>query len=432
MASLHCVEKIEAGARQKPVQSVFKLIRSGQWKKAADIIERLHPEDAVSILEGLRPRLRHILLRVLPHKTAVRLHPFLQSSDRSALSPARPRFVEHAATYPAGSAGRYLTTNFVSLPPIMHVDEALEEIRKTGHSKKTIDVVYVVTTNGTLVKELHLASLVMANPNQLVTEVDDSSLGVVQDKDVLEDVIASFKKYNCATLPVVDSDNRILGVITFDDVMKAANVTATRDIQKFGGMEALDAPYFSVRLRAMLQKRGGWLAFLFLGETLTATAMGHFEKEIASAVVLALFVPLIISSGGNSGSQATSLLIRSLALGEMSIRDWWKVGAREAFLGVSLGAFLGAIGFVRIVAWQSLHLTNYGPHYLLVALTVWLSLIGVVGFGTIAGSMLPFVLRRLGFDPATSSSPLVATLVDVTGLVIYFTTAHLVLGRLLP
>jgi magnesium transporter len=214
----------------------------------------------------------------------------------------------------------------------MRVAEALEEIRKTGHNKKTIDVAYVVAADGTFIKELHLASLVMANPNQLVTEIDDPVLGVVQDKDVLEDVIASFKKHNCAALPVVDSDNRILGIITFDDVMKAANATATRDIQKFGGMEALDAPYFSVRIRAMLRKRGGWLAFLFLGETLTATAMGHFEKEIASAVVLALFVPLIISSGGNSGWQATSLLIRSLALGEMSIRDWWKVGTARHFL----------------------------------------------------------------------------------------------------
>ena len=429
MASVHRVEKIEVGTKQGPVH---KLIRSGHWKRAAEILERLHPEDAVSILEGLRPRLRHILFRVLPHTTALRLRPFLQPSDRSALLRTKPRLADCSNAYPAGSAGHYLTSNFVSLAPTMSVAEALEEIRRTGHDKKTIDVVYVVAADGTFIKELHLALLVMANPNQLVTEIDCPVTGVVQDKDVLQDVIASFKKHNCAALPVVDNDNRILGIIAFDDVIKAANATATRDIQKFGGMEALDAPYFSVRIRAMLRKRGGWLAFLFLGETLTATAMGHFEKEIASAVVLALFIPLIISSGGNSGSQATSLLIRSLALGEMSIRDWWKVGTREAFLGVSLGAFLGAIGFVRIVAWQWLHFTNYGPNYLLVALTVWLSLMGVVGFGTITGSMLPFLLRRLGFDPATSSSPLVATLVDVTGLIIYFTTAHLVLGRLLP
>jgi magnesium transporter len=209
--------------------------------------------------------------------------------------------------------------------------------------------------------------------------------------------------------------------------MDVARKFATRDIQKFGGMEAVDAPYFRVRLKEMLLRRGGWLALLFLGEMLTATAMSHFETEIARAVVLALFVPLIISSGGNSGSQATSLLIRSLALRELSVRDWWKVFGRELLLGISLGAFLGAIGFLRIIAWEWLHITSYGPHYLLVAATVWLSLIGVVGFGTLAGSMLPFILRSLGADPATSSAPLVATLVDVTGLVIYFGTARLVL-----
>jgi magnesium transporter len=241
-----------------------------------------------------------------------------------------------------------------------------------------------------------------------------------------------FENYDRLALPVVDKGNKMLGILTVDDVMDVARASATRNIQKLGGMESLDAPYFSVRLREMLRKRGGWLAVLFIGEMLTATAMSYFQNEIATAVVLALFVPLIISSGGNSGSQATSLLIRSLALREVSIRDWWKVCAREVFLGLTLGALLGSIGFIRIVGWQLLHLTNYGPHYLLVAITVWLSLIGVVAFGTIAGSMLPFVLRRSGLDPATSSAPLVATLVDVTGLIIYFTIARLILrGTLL-
>jgi magnesium transporter len=459
---------VKATVQQEPVQEVVALIRSGQWREVVETFGRLHPSDAGSALGRLPVRQQRTLFKLLPHKTAAGLIPYLQYYDQFVLLHTRPRdemqqivnemdpddrmrlldelpenawqqlvdeltasereLTERLALYPPNSAGRYLTPDFVSLVPTMRAAEALEEIRKSGRGKETLDVTYVVAADGTLIDEVRLALLVMASPNQPVTEIDDAALVVVRDIDSLDDVITRFEQYDRVALPVVDKDNKMLGILTFDDVMDVARALATRDIQKFGGMEALDAPYFSVRLRAMLKKRGGWLALLFLGEMLTATAMSHFEKEIARAVVLALFVPLIISSGGNSGSQATSLLIRSLALREISIRDWWKVCAREVFLGVSLGAFLGAIGFVRIVAWEWLRLTNYGPHYFLIALTVWLSLIGVVGFGTIAGSMLPFILRRFGFDPATSSSPLVATLVDVTGLVIYFTTARLILG----
>jgi magnesium transporter len=461
----------KAIVQQRPVQDVVKLIRSGQWREVVESFESLDPSDAGSALERLPARQQRTLFKLLPYKTAAGLLPYLQYYDQFVLLHTRPRdemrqivnemdpddrmrlldelpenawkqlvdeltasereLTERLALYPPNSAGRYLTPDFVWLPPTMRAAEALEEIRKSGRTKETVDVAYVVGADGTLIDEVRLALLVMANPSQPVTAIDDAALVVVRDIDSLDDVIARFEQYDRVALPVVDKDNKMLGILTFDDVMDVARALATRDIQKFGGMEALDAPYFSVRLRAMLKKRGGWLALLFLGEMLTATAMSHFETEIASAVVLALFVPLIISSGGNSGSQATSLLIRSLALREISIRDWWKVCAREVFLGVSLGAFLGAIGFLRIVAWEWLRLTSYGPHYYLVALTVWLSLIGVVGFGTIAGSMLPFILRRFGFDPATSSSPLVATLVDVSGLVIYFTTARLVLGGIL-
>ncbi|HEX3071343.1 MAG TPA: magnesium transporter, partial [Thermoanaerobaculia bacterium] len=228
------------------------------------------------------------------------------------------------------------------------------------------------------------------------------------------------------------AQGHMLGIITVDDVLDVAEQEATEDIQKLGGMEALDAPYLQVDVFSMIRKRAGWLSALFLGEMLTATAMSFFEKEIARAVVLALFVPLIISSGGNSGSQATSLIIRSLALRELRLRDWFRVFGREIISGLALGSLLGFIGFIRIVLWEKLHITEYGAHYMLVALTVWFSLIGVVLFGTIAGSMLPFVLRRLGFDPATASAPFVATLVDVTGLCIYFTVALLILkGTLL-
>jgi len=245
-------------------------------------------------------------------------------------------------------------------------------------------------------------------------------------------VLKAFAQYDRTALPVTDSRGHLLGIITVDDVLDIAEQRATEDMQKLGGSEALGASYADVGFTTMLRKRGGWLAALFLGEMLTATAMGFFEAEIARAVVLAMFVPLIISSGGNSGSQATSLIIRALALREVRLGDWWRVCGREIAAGLALGAFLGAIGFLRIVLWQHLHFTDYGPHYLLVALTVCAALIGVVGFGTLTGSMLPFILRRLGFDPATASAPFVATLVDVTGLCIYFGVALFILkGTLL-
>jgi magnesium transporter len=238
--------------------------------------------------------------------------------------------------------------------------------------------------------------------------------------------VAVFRREDRTALPVIDEQGKLVGIVTIDDVLDVAEEEATEDIQKIGGMEALDEPYMEISLLRMVKKRAGWLVLLFLGEMLTATAMGYFEKEIERAVVLALFIPLIISSGGNSGSQASTLVIRSLALSEVAVRDWWKVMRREILSGLALGSVLGSIGFLRITLWSAFS-DVYGPHWLGVALTVALALIGVVLWGTLAGSMLPFALRRLGFDPATSSAPFVATLVDVTGLIIYFSIAALIL-----
>nr|MDP9147340.1 magnesium transporter [Acidobacteriota bacterium] len=283
-----------------------------------------------------------------------------------------------------------------------------------------------------LLEDLRLGSLVMADPDAKVTEIADPAMISLHALDDREIALRLFEKYDRVALPVTDARGIMLGIVTVDDMLDVSQSEATEDIQKIGGSEALDAPYMQVGLWDMIRKRGGWLSALFLGEMLTATAMTFFEGEIARAVVLALFVPLIISSGGNSGSQAASLIIRALALRELTLREWFKVFRREMISGLALGTMLGVIGFFRIVAWQHLHLTNYGPHYLLLAGTVWASLIGVVMFGTIAGSMLPFILRRLGFDPAASSAPFVATLVDVTGLCIYFTVASIILhGTLL-
>jgi magnesium transporter len=243
-----------------------------------------------------------------------------------------------------------------------------------------------------------------------------------------EDVGRLISKYNLLAIPVLDDAHRVLGIVTVDDIIDALVTEQTEDVQKFGGMEALDQPYMQIGLGSMIRKRAGWLSALFLGEMLTATAMGHFEDEINRAVVLALFVPLIISSGGNSGSQATSLIIRALALREVEVRDWWRVAVRELPAGLALGTILGCIGLARILLWQYFGLYNYGSHYMLVGFTVSIALLGVVLFGSLVGSMLPFVLRRVGFDPASASAPFVATLVDVTGLVIYFTVASLILS----
>jgi magnesium transporter len=459
-------------ARTAQTPTLQDLVRAGKWADALSAVEKLHPSDVASFFVQLSPRHQRSFFKLLSPAAAAAVLPYLpyydqfvllhlrthdemlqivngmEPDDRMRLLDELPEsswqklvdeltaseraITKRQAQYQPNLAGRYVTPEYISLRPSMNAAEALAEIRRNGRGKETLNLAYVVASDGTLIDELKLSSLVMSDPQQALSEISDDVLVMVKDSDSLEDALALFEKYDRVALPVVDANRKMLGILTFDDVMDIARIATTRGIQKFGGMEAIDAPYFSVRLREMLRKRGGWLALLFLGEMLTATAMSHFEGQIARAVVLALFVPLIISSGGNSGSQATSLLIRSLALREVAVRDWWKVCGREIFLGLSLGAFLGAIGFVRIVLWEWLRFTNYGPHYLLVAIAVWLSLIGVVGFGTIAGSMLPFILRRCGADPAASSAPLVATLVDVTGLIIYFTTARIVLrGALL-
>jgi magnesium transporter len=247
-----------------------------------------------------------------------------------------------------------------------------------------------------------------------------------------EDVARLLSKYNLLAVPVVDEHGHLLGTITVDDVIDAVVREQTEDLHKLGGLEALDEPYTQIGFATMIKKRAGWLCALFLGEMLTATAMQHFETELSQAIVLGLFIPLIISSGGNSGSQATSLIIRALALREVKVSDWWWVAGRELPAGLSLGSILGLIGMLRIAAWQAFGFYDYGPHWPLVALTVGAALVGVVTFGSLTGSMLPFVLRRLGFDPASASAPFVATLVDVSGLVIYFGVAYVILqGTLL-
>mgnify|MGYP000085465558 CR=1 FL=1 len=389
-----------------------------------ELLRSLSNEQVQAILNQMRPDDRTRLLEELPSQVTRKL--------LETLSPEELQRARELLGYPPRSAARYMTPHYLALLPTMSAEEAIRYIRRAGKGKETLNVLYVCDADGKLLADLTLGTLVMADPQTCVANLEDRPLVSVPATADRQEVLAAFEKYDRVALPVVDTQGHMLGIITVDDILDVAEQEATEDMHKMGGMEALDAPYMDVDFWSMIRKRGGWLSALFLGEMLTATAMGFFEHEIERAVVLALFVPLIISSGGNSGSQAASLVIRALALKELRLRHWMKVLWREVRSGLVLGAGLGLIGFVRIVLWHTLGFSSYTDHYFLVAITVWVALIGVVMFGTLAGSMLPFLLRRLGFDPATSSAPFVATLVDVTGLCIYFLVAALILrGTLL-
>ncbi len=385
------------------------------------LVQSLADEQLVKVLNDMAPDDRTRLFEELP--------PEVTRRALESLSPSELKIARQLLGYPEGSAGRYMTPEYMAVRPDMTAAEALAYIRKHGKHRETLNVIYITDEKGRLVNDLRLATLVMAPPETKVKDIEDRQVVSIPATTGREDVVAEFEKWDRVALPVTDSQGILLGIITVDDVLDVAEEEATEDIQKLGGMQALEAPYMDSPFVDMIKKRAGWLAVLFVGEMLTATAMGYFQHEIEKVVVLALFVPLIISSGGNSGSQATSLIIRSLAVRELEGSDWVRVLRREALSGIVLGSILGLIGFLRIVLWPS-RVAVYGPHFTGVAIAVALSLVGVVTFGTICGSMLPFLLRRLGLDPATASAPFVATLVDVSGLVIYFTTASIVLKQL--
>jgi magnesium transporter len=334
--------------------------------------------------------------------------------------------------YAEDHAGGLMSPRFARVRPDMTVDEAIAYLRKQGRERvESIYYSYVLDADQRLLGVVSFREFFDADANAHVRDVMRTNLVTVTEQTDQEEVGRLFSLSRLIAIPVVDGEGRMKGIITVDDIVHAVSEEATEDIQKLGGTEVLSAPYLKVGFLEMVRKRAGWLSALFLGEMLTATAMGFFEREIERAVVLALFVPLIISSGGNSGSQASTLVIRAMALGEVRLRDWWRVVRRELAAGAALGSILAFIGFVRILTWVALF-HAYGTHYMLIAFTVAGSLIGVVTFGTLAGSALPFVLRRLGFDPASACAPFVATLVDVTGLVIYFSVASLLLrGTLL-
>jgi magnesium transporter len=450
---------------------LVELIRKRDFNQLREILSAFPAQDLAEIFTDLKPDDEAVLLRILPRDLAADVFENLPVADQekllqalgseqvaqilndiddddrtalleelpaaatqkllSLLSPEERKIATDLLGYPKDSIGRRMTPHYVAIQQNWTVAEVLSHLREQADKSDTINQLYVVDSKGRLVDFVRLRNVVVAPIQMSVLELLENRQIFLRATDDQETAVAAFKKYDVTILPVVDSKDVLVGVVTVDDVLDVAEKEATEDIQKLGGMEALDAPYLRISMFDMIKKRAGWLAILFVGEMFTATAMGYFEDEIAKAVVLALFVPLIISSGGNAGSQATSLIIRAMAVRDVTLSDWWRVMRRELLAGFVLGIILAGIALVRILLWPNKEQV-YGPHYLLVAATVACSLVGVVLFGSLAGSMLPFILRKLKFDPAAASAPFVATLVDVTGLVIYFSIAYRILhGTLL-
>jgi len=397
--------------------SVFKLLEFPTQKR---IIQNLPPNTVASLLNELPPDDRTDFLAELPSNAVRELIKLLEPEER--------KITLSLLGYPENSIGRLMTPDYVYVYPNNTIEQVFATIRKYGKDSETINVIYVINDKGELLDDIRIRDFILNPPDKKVSELMDNrviSLNAYDDQETASEV---FKMNNRVALPVVSNSNKLLGIVTIDDMLWVASEEFSEDMQKMGGTEALNEPYLEMPIFKLFKKRIVWLVILFLGEMLTATAMAYFEDEIAKAVVLALFVPLIISSGGNSGSQASTLIIQAMAVGEITIMDWLRVMKREIFSGLLLGSVLGAIGFLRIAVWHSVFPQLYGEHWTALGLTVGITLLGVVLWGTLTGSMLPMLLKRLGADPAVSSAPFVATLVDVTGLVIYFTVAFALLS----
>lgn len=442
----------------------FDLVRGLSRERTPDIVDALNAEsreETLRILSAMpddravevfdQPGLEYPgeLIALLPRPKAARILTGM-SSDRAAevfrqleepvrgglfklLDADTKTALNRVLRYPMHSAGSIMTTEFVSVPANWTVAETLDHVRRVERSRETVYAIYLLDPDlHTLVQSVSLRRLIAAEPGASVLsaapETRPITVSPLADREEAAQLIS---KYDLLAVPVVEDDH-VIGIVTVDDMIDAILQESAEDVQKFGGMQATPEPYMQIGFGRMIRKRAGWLCALFLSEMLTASAMQHFSDELQRAIVLTLFIPLIMSSGGNSGSQATSLLIRALALQEVRLRDWWRVALREIPTGIALGAILGVVGIGRIVLWQTLGIYDYGPHWRLVAITIGTALVGIVLFGSLSGSMLPFILKRFGFDPASASAPFVATLVDVTGLVIYFSVALLILqGTLL-
>ena len=406
----------------------------------------LHGPQRTLIFEYLDRATQHLLLESLEPADAGALFNDMSADDRTALleefdeadrekhlrtlSEQQQAIARSLLEYPDESVGRLMSPDFIAVRSNWTVEHVLDHVRRHGQDSETLNVVYVVDHDLRLIDDLRIRQILLAPTQTTIERLMNGNFVSLKATDSKRSAIEVFRRYDRTALPVVNDENKLIGIVTIDDVLDVAEQAATEDAQKFGGLEALSEPYATTPLLTMVQKRATWLVILFLGELLTATAMGYFEHELAKAVVLALFIPLIISSGGNSGSQAATLIVRALAVGEIRLGDWQRVFRREVISGAILGLILGSIGFIRIALWSAFS-DIYGEHWLMVAVAVSLSLVAIVLWGSLIGSMLPFVLKRVGVDPATSSAPFVATFVDVTGLVIYFSVSMLVLGTTL-
>ncbi len=450
---------------------IESLLAARNWVALREMLLDLDPPDVGGLISEITSNDRALFFRLLPQRKAAEIFAYLDISiqeellkalgqnevalilndmsqdDRThlleelpaevtkrllvLLTPEELQVAQTLLGYPPNSVGRLMTSDFIAVKSIWTIQESLDYIRKHGQNSETLDLIYVTDDVGTLIDDIRVSGFLLTPTDRMVETIMDRTFVSLNASDEQETAIEIFKRYDRVALPVTDQSGVLIGIVTIDDIIDVAEEEATEDIQKIGGSEALTDPYMDTHFLTMIRKRAGWLAILFVGETLTATAMGFYQHQISKAVILALFIPLIISSGGNSGSQAATLIIRALALGEIKLLHWWKIMRRELMFGVMLGAILGLIGFVRISVWSTFS-DIYGEHWLLLATTVATALIGVVIWGTLIGSMLPLILKRLGLDPATSSAPFVATLVDVTGIVIYFALASVILrGTLL-
>jgi len=388
------------------------IVRSLSDKELADVLNNLNPDDRTSLLEDFPDDLI---------KEVVNL---LDDEERE--------LALNLIGYPKDCIARLMTPNYVQARPHWTVKQVLDHIKKHGRKAETLTYIYIVDEHNKLIDDLKIGQLLMADSSTPISELMDYTCVSIQTTTPMEEGFTIFDKYDRSSLPIVTEHGTLVGIVTFDDIFDRMKERDTEDIQKFGGVEGLDLSYTNTPWIELVRKRAGWLVILFIGEMFTASAMGYFDEEIEKAVVLALFVPLIISSGGNSGSQAASLIIRAMALQELKLKDWWYVMRKEIFSGLTLGLILGAIGFLRIFIWQKAHIYDYGIYWFAIGMTVAVSLIFIVLWGTLSGSLIPFILRKIKLDPATASAPFVATLVDVTGLVIYFSIAAVFLaGKLL-
>ncbi len=403
--------------------------------EAEELFLSLKVHDQVELLSEASPLEKRSWVRLLAPDDVADLIQEMGAEHRedtlSLLDPQTKREVIALLAYAEDNAGGLMNSRFIRLRPEMSVDEAISYIRIQAKTQvETIYYAYVLAADQTLLGVVSFRELFASSPEKKIKEIMTTDMVKVLVDTDQEQIGKIFSSQELMAIPVIDANSHMVGIVTFDDVASVLQEEATEDIHKLGAVETLDAPYMKISMIEMIKKRAGWLMILFLGEMFTATAMGFFQSEIERAVVLALFIPLIISSGGNSGSQASTLIIRAMALGEVRLRDWWRVLGRELVTGLALGTCLSLVGLTRILLWPGRE-QLYGPHYVLVAVTVAVSIVGVVLWGTLSGSMLPFLLKKMRFDPASASAPAVATLVDVTGLVIYFTVASFVLRGVL-